>query len=298
MHIHFLIIPPLIIILLAVFLARELWQQIIISLAFVLPSMHNQVLAKRTKRNNEVLVSVEATIEKTYILIHGAWHASWCWREVVPLLLAPGVKIVTPDLPGHGRDNTAFTQINLRSYVDFITDLVQAQEMPVILLGHSMAGVIISQVAENIPEKIEKLIYLAAFIPENNGSLLEEAKKSSNHALSLETSLNKQENEINLVESIKLADIFYNACPEEAIHFALARLQKEPYQPFLDAITISAEKFGKVKKAYIECVLDNAVPIADQRRMFRNINADAITLNTDHSPFFSDPIALVEALKS
>jgi pimeloyl-ACP methyl ester carboxylesterase len=180
--------------------------------------------------------------------------------------------------------------------VDYVSSIVEEQEKPVILVGHSMAGVIISQVAENLPEKIAYLVYLAAFLPENKASLLDEVKKSKNHPLSFETQIDKSANEINLVKSNKLIDIFYNTCSAEQAQFALLQLQKEPYQPFLDPIKITEEKFGQVKKFYIECLQDKAILIEDQRRMHGRASCQVVSLNTDHSPFFSDPIGMVEIL--
>lgn len=82
-----------------------------------------------------------------YVLVHGAWHGSWCWRKVVPLLRAKGHTVFTPDLPGHYRSATPCADVTLKTYVDSISDLIVSNNHKVILVGHSMAGVVISQVA-------------------------------------------------------------------------------------------------------------------------------------------------------
>ena len=111
-------------------------------------------------------------IMSTYLLIHGAWHGGWCWRKVVPLLEAKGHKVLAPDLPGHGDDRTATATVTLKSYADRICEIASAQTKPVILAGHSMGGVAITQAAENCPKKIGALVYVCAFLPRNGDSLM------------------------------------------------------------------------------------------------------------------------------
>lgn len=233
---------------------------------------------------------------KTFLLLHGAWHAGWCWRRIIPLLSAMGHTVIAPDLPGHGADNTPFDQITLETYVTFIKKIINAQIKPVILVGHSMAGVIISQLAEYMPEKIEQLIYLAAFIPSNGESLSQEAKKSSLPGVGPERLLDKENCSIALKSSERLITLFYGNCTIPDVNYALLHLQEEPSKPFLDPIHYSAARFGKVKKRYIACLQDQAVPWQDQQRMYDGLITDIVELDSDHSPFFSMPDILVKAL--
>ena len=235
---------------------------------------------------------------KICILLHGAWHASWCWRDVTPLLTNQGYHVITPNLPGHGDWQTPFAGITLVTYLNYVTDLINSLDKPVVLAGHSMAGVIISQLAENIPEKIARLIYITAFIPDNNECLLQEAKKSTHAGVGAEMIIDKAHNVISLIKSPRLSQLFYNTCQAAQADFALAQLQAEPFQPFVDPITVSSARFGAVKKTYIECLQDSVVTLSDQRRMQAKIACDVISLNTDHSPFFSDPSALAKAINS
>ena len=103
----------------------------------------------------------------TYVLIHGAWHGGWCWDKIVPLLKKEGHKVEAPDLPGHGRDKTPIPEISLQSYTDRVCRILDTQSEPVILVGHSMGGVVITQAAQHRPEKIKTLVYLSAMLPRN-----------------------------------------------------------------------------------------------------------------------------------
>lgn len=238
-------------------------------------------------------------LKNNYILLSGAWHSSWCWRYITPILLSKGHSVITPDLPGHGNDTTAFSSITLKSYVDSISKIINSCDTPVTLVGHSMAGVIISQLADMMPDKIDRLIYVAAYIPENKGSLMTEAKQSKSPGISTEMIVDIDKCEIDLRKSQKVKEIFYNTCNEEDANDALLRLKKEPLLPFSEPITISKERFGKVKKLYIECLQDKAIQPDDQKRMYINSGCDVITLHdADHSPFFSTPDALANAILS
>ncbi|OGT52689.1 MAG: hypothetical protein A3E84_02685 [Gammaproteobacteria bacterium RIFCSPHIGHO2_12_FULL_42_13] len=232
----------------------------------------------------------------TYILIHGAWHASWCWRYVVPLLEAKGHRVIAPDLPGHGEYIMDFRRITLDTYVDYVTELVQAQSRRVVLVGHSLAGVIISQVAENIPECIKELIYIAAFIPETNKSLLQEASRSKSSGVSTEIMTDEAKNEVSIIPSPRVRELFYNCCRTEDVDFAFSHLQAQPYRPLADTIHISSERFGKVKKRYVECMQDMALEVDDQRRMYAKTNCTVASIHADHSPFFSAVDELVKVI--
>jgi pimeloyl-ACP methyl ester carboxylesterase len=100
----------------------------------------------------------------TFVLIPGAWHSSACWQRVIPLLEAQGHRVIAPELLGMGSDHTPLSQIKLISWVDQVVGIIQQQQETVILVGHSRGGIIISAVAQRVPEKIKLLVYLTAFL--------------------------------------------------------------------------------------------------------------------------------------
>ncbi len=234
--------------------------------------------------------------QKTFVLVHGAWHGNWCWSKVAPLLKERGYTVLTPDLPGHFHNKKDFHDVTLQSYVDAVIHLINSCESPVILVGHSMAGVVITQVAQHIPQKIERLIYVSAFIPQHNGSLVEESKKGATAEFNEMLEINQQEMSININSNQRAIHFFYNNCSEETIQFALQHIQAQPLSPFSDKITISQEIFQNISKTYIQCLQDNAIPLEEQLRMCEAINCSVETLNTDHSPFFSRPNELVDLI--
>lgn len=238
-------------------------------------------------------------VNNIYVLVHGAWHGAWCWANLVKKLEAYGHKVLTPSLPGHDSNILNMQGINLKSYVDYLGGVVQVQEQKVILVGHSMAGVVISQLAEKMPERIKKLVYVAAFLPENGHSLMNEAKQATEPGVSKITKIDDINNLIILEKPEYVNDIFFNRCEIKDAEYAVSKLQaNEPFQPFIDPIGISSERFGSVEKLYIECSDDHAVSLEDQRRMHRKVQIDKICLDADHSPFISKVDDLTGALCS
>ena len=102
----------------------------------------------------------------TFVLVHGAAHGSWCWDKVVPLLEAPGHEAIAVDLPGntYGEFDIPHNVITLDTYAQHVCKVLDQINEPVVLVGHSLAGLTITQTAEYRPEKIKTLVYLTAVL--------------------------------------------------------------------------------------------------------------------------------------
>ena len=111
----------------------------------------------------------------TFVLVHGAWHGGWCYKRVAQRLRQAGHEVYTPTLTGVGeRAHLVNRAINLDTHVQDILGLIRCEELSdFVLCGHSYGGMVISGVAEKIPEKIRSLVYLDAFVPVNGRSLLD-----------------------------------------------------------------------------------------------------------------------------
>ena len=108
------------------------------------------------------------------VTVHGAWAGGWHFKKVAPLLEAKGWKVYRPSLSGLGEHfNTARTDIGLATHIDDIVNFILFENLhDVILLGHSYGGMVITGVADRIPERISRLVYLDAVLPENGESLM------------------------------------------------------------------------------------------------------------------------------
>jgi pimeloyl-ACP methyl ester carboxylesterase len=109
----------------------------------------------------------------TFVLVHGAWAGSVVWRQLASRLRKAGHEVYTPTLTGIGaRKHLLSREINLGSHIqDIISVIDDADLSDIVLVGHSYGGMVISGVADRMPEKIASLVYLDAFVPENGQSL-------------------------------------------------------------------------------------------------------------------------------
>jgi pimeloyl-ACP methyl ester carboxylesterase len=110
----------------------------------------------------------------TYVLVHGAWHGSWCWKSVRAALQSAGHNVFTPTLTGLGeRSHLNSAAIDLSTHIADIANLIKWEELSdVVLCGHSYGGVI-TGVADQIPDRIRALVFLDAFVLENGESLMD-----------------------------------------------------------------------------------------------------------------------------
>lgn len=232
----------------------------------------------------------------TFVLIHGAWHGAWCWEKVERELVAAGHKVVSMDLPSHGEDDTPAHEVTLEVYARAVADTVRAQAEPVVLVGHSMGGIVISAAAEMVADRIERLIYVTAFLPRDGESLL--ALEERNPRVSVPPALVIEEGAPTAtLKPEKIAELFYNDMPDHEAEAAKEKLVPQPLAPLATPLKLTQERFGRLPKSYIECTVDNAISIELQRDMISKSNVDKVeTLPASHSPFLSMPHETARAL--
>lgn len=101
----------------------------------------------------------------TFVLVHGSWHGAWCWERIVPMLEEAGHRVIVIDLPAHGTDHTPLIEVNLKSYTDCLSSVLDKEPEKVILVGHSMAGVVREPIiCCDIRKSFMQLMYLFKFI--------------------------------------------------------------------------------------------------------------------------------------
>jgi pimeloyl-ACP methyl ester carboxylesterase len=108
-----------------------------------------------------------------FVLVHGAWGGGWGWTSFAPLLRKEGHRAFTPSLTGQGeRVHLATPEVNLSLHIEDVLNVIKYEELDgIVLVGHSYGGMVITGVADRIPEKIAHLVYLDAFLPNDGQSL-------------------------------------------------------------------------------------------------------------------------------
>ena len=233
---------------------------------------------------------------KTFILIHGSWHSSWNWHRVIPMLERQGHRAIAIDLPGMGRDKTPIADVKMQSTVEKICKLIDSIEGKVILVGHSKNGIMISQAAEYRPGKIEKLVYLAAYlIP--NGKTQTEYSAEDTEGLLKPYIMQHAELNAHTLEPEIYKDGLYADCDDTITELAKLLLSHEPVESGITPLQLTDENYGRVPRIYIECTQDKAVTPFIQRKMYTETPCERVYhLPTSHSPFFSKPLELTNIL--
>lgn len=273
-----------------------------------------------------------------FVLVHGAWHGAWTYERVIPLLAARGHVAVARDLPAHGLnarfpssynrrplDPPAFATepspvaaTTLDDYANSVIatiDQVRALGFDkVVLVGHSMGGVSITAVAERVPDKILKLVYLTAFMPKSGVPAVSYTQSPENQGELVGPRLLADPAVIGALRmDHRSADAAYRTNGKlafygdvsQADYDAVANLltPDEPAGPPATPIATTTARWGSLPRHYIKALQDRAILPALQQRFIAE--ADAFTpgnrtqvyeLNTSHSPFISQPVALADLL--
>jgi pimeloyl-ACP methyl ester carboxylesterase len=110
------------------------------------------------------------------VLIHGAWQGAWCWQRVVPLLEGAGRVVLTPNLTGSGERAAELSPtVTLARHVDdVVAELVDGDRRDVVLVGHSYSGMVITGVAERVPDRLAGLVFVDAFYPSHAESAMDQ----------------------------------------------------------------------------------------------------------------------------
>jgi len=236
-------------------------------------------------------------VKKNYVIVPGAWSAPYAWADVKAGLEKSGNTVTVVQLPAHGSDQTLPQNVTMDIYRDAVVDVINAVNGKVILVGHSMAGVVISDVAEKVPTKIEKLIYVAAFIPLSGQSMLDWALTDTTSVTGGSLAPSKDGLTIDVIQD-QIVNGFIQDGTDDEKNLVLSNYKTEPLAPLANKVTLTAANYGSVPKFYIKTLKDQTVTPKLQKRMLTATPAFEATykLNTSHSPFLVKPDSVVTLL--
>lgn len=236
-------------------------------------------------------------MKQTIVLVHGAWMDASAWYKITPLLEQKGYEVIAVNLPGHGADTTAYANITLDSYVSAVINAIGARKN-VILVGHSMAGIVVSQVAEKIPAQINRLVYVAAYLPQNGESLYQLSQQDKDSHIGKYWRQDDPEHYSPAsVAAEGIKECFAADAPDADVEQLIKNHKADALAPMATPVVLTDANFGRVKKVYIHTTQDNAVSYYLQQLMVSKTRVDEVySLNTSHSPFFSQPAALADLI--
>ena len=230
----------------------------------------------------------------TFVLIAGAWHGAWCWQRVTPLLVSAGHRVLAPDLLGMGADETPLAKVTLEAWADQIAAVVEREARPVILVAHSRGGIVISEVAERCPDRIASLVYVAGSLIPDGDTVFANVVEAKPDDVNI---LHMRDDGAGLLPEAYLGPAFYNETAAEWLAVAKRHVTYEPLWTHATPLKLTRERFGRVKRAYVETLHDNAIPLAKQRSLQAALPCDPVfTLHSDHAPYFSKPDELAGCL--
>jgi len=243
-----------------------------------------------------------------FCLVHGAFQGAWCWDLLIPYLEAQGHKTLAMDLPIENESAT------LSQFADAVIQAIPKTDDDIVLVGHSMAGTIITLVAEAV--KVRQLVFLAALIPYPGISTLDQFShhldddtlKSFNYQPKDLSKLEQFHSEPDMYEPASvgkdysdeavLRHFFFHDCQPDVTQWALSKSRSQQSMAYMFE-TNPLKALPSVERKYIVCTDDRIIsPTWSRYAARKRLGVDAIELASGHCPHLSRPDLLASVLTS
>jgi len=234
---------------------------------------------------------------ETFVLVHGAWHDGSAWDPTVRHLESRGQRAFAPTIAGHGK--SAPRNVNHAQCTESIVrSIVDRSLRDVVLVGHSFGGTVICKVAEEIPERIKRLVFLNAFVLKDGNSLMDE---SPPHYVELFDRLAKESADHTVMIPFPIwRESFVNDADIETAKWTYAQLSPEPYQPCTDKLDLKNFYSLQTPRSFINCTEDIALPPGEwgwHPRMSSRLGLHRLVqMPGSHEVIYTNPGALAEKI--
>ena len=228
-----------------------------------------------------------------FLLIHGAFRGAWLWERLMPLLMKGAGNPIAIDLPGHGDRSADRKSITMSSYIDDVLHFIRTENLQdIVLVGHSMSGIIISKVAEEMPERIKHLVYLAAAVPKDNDALIDLLTKER------QALLRRQQDRVHelfgSIEELR-PNYFTDLQGDEQTYF-LRQLTPQPLAVFFERIRFKKFPDVPIPKTYILGLKDKSFPPDLARGYAERLGVRPVEIEAGHDLMVSRPAEVAEVL--
>lgn len=232
---------------------------------------------------------------RTFVLVHGVWHGGWCWSRVADILRARGHRVGTPTQTGLGeRAHLMSPDITIGTFVEDITAHLAFEDLhDVVLVGHSFGGIPVTGVADVMPERIRKLIYLDAIMLQSGETWFD--------LLPAEMARDR----LDLAEKTSGGLSLPPAAPESFgvtrpgdIAFLKERLTPHPFRTFTTALSLGYPVGNGLPAAYVSCTEPAYPPAAVALERAKALGWPIAHIATGHDAMVSEPQALADLLET
>lgn len=230
------------------------------------------------------------TSPSTYVLVHGAWQGGWAWNRLAPLLEAKGHRVYAPTLTGLAERASLLTKdVNLSTHIEDVIRLIIAEDLEdIVLAGHSYGGMVVSGVADRMPEKVKSLVVLDGFVPEDGKAMREYWPAS------VMSYLDKEAEKSGGVSVPPLPAESLAIAPENRA-FVDANATPQPYGTFNEVIRLTGARDRIAKKTYIRATKFRSHPFdAVMKRLQSGPGWHTAEIDSGHEPMIDQPERLAE----
>jgi pimeloyl-ACP methyl ester carboxylesterase len=235
-----------------------------------------------------------------YVLVHGACHGAWCWDEVAARLRAKGHRVVTLDLPGHGRHAAEVRRASVLAYGRAVADaMAQAGVSRGLVVGHSMGGLVIPKAAELAPARVAHLVFLAAVVVPDGGSLAQTLMSPAGRAMVLGNAAARGDSTFLYPAETAWArwmDDMPRSDPR--VSRAISLLTPQSLRPFVEPVDFRVFYGMRVPRTYIRCLEDKAVVPVKAAECASRLGVTPVDMECAHDAMLSRPDELVRILES
>jgi pimeloyl-ACP methyl ester carboxylesterase len=222
-----------------------------------------------------------------FVLVHGAFVSGWIWSPLAERLEELGHTVEAPDLPGSGNDPTPVEDVSLDAYASRICELLDQDDEPAILVANSMGGIVISEAAARRPDRVKRLVYVAAFLPGDGQSLtdLTGLPEAADDLVQKTIVVSGDPPVGTLPETTCQAS--NQDCSREVMDWAVDRTGSQAILPLTQPVSLNPE-FERIPRTYVVCTRDRIVPPPLQRRLVRDRKVtDVVEMDAGHHPQLS-----------
>jgi pimeloyl-ACP methyl ester carboxylesterase len=235
-----------------------------------------------------------------YVLVHGACHGAWCWDEVAARLRAKGHRVVTLDLPGHGRRAAEVRRASVEAYGRAVADAMALEGISRgVLVGHSMGGLVIPKAAELASARVTHLVFLAAVVVPDGESLARTLMTPAGRAMMTGNAAARGDGTFLYPAEMAWAR-WMGDMPrsDPRVSRAISLLTPQSLRPFVEPVNFRTFYGMRVPRTYIRCLEDKAVAPAKAAECAARLGVTPIDMDSAHNPMLSQPDELTRILDS